>query len=147
MDAIGRSRVMRAALLAPLMVIPASLIQGLASWMWSMLFWKPEPGVAYVADPRHPLETLFWYSIYGVPGAYLAIAIGVPVYLVLRHYRAASWWLAVAFGIMAAILWGEFAFHWATSWAFVPLMAYYGSVVGLSFWLLLPKAGRSVVAA
>jgi len=120
-----------AVLLSALAIVPASLLQGVMSWLWAELF--TAAGTKSLV-PKPPLETVLVYSLYGVPGAIVGTAaVGLPIYLLLQRARVARAWIGLVLGVILATGYGAAL---GVQPAFWPWLAYYGSVVAISFWYL-----------
>lgn len=80
-----------------------------------------------------------------VVSALLALVVGYPLFLLLRHIRYVCWWSAVLVGGLAGTLYSGFI--WARH-SSIELLAFYsilGMVSGLTFWLVyrLAMAGAA----
>jgi len=113
-------RLIVASLVTPWIVVPVTGI--FAAWYYISWIGKslPDPGVTLMwPHPFKPWETVFLYSLYGVPTAYLSLLfIGLPCYFIARKLGLLSFTTAICVGIIACIpaaaLFGQYYNFWPT---------------------------------
>ncbi len=113
-------RLIIASLVTPWVVIPMTALYSLwylATWLGKPL---PDPSITLIwPHPFKPWESVFLYSLYGVPTAYVSlILIGLPCYLVAKKLNIFSFSVAIVAAVLACI----------------PAAAFFGS--NYNFWSL-----------
>ncbi len=94
-----------ASLETPWVVVPITVIYSLwylATWLDKPL---PDPGVRLIwPHPFKPWESIFLYSLYGIPTAYISLVlIGLPCYFVARKLNLFSFSAAILTAVLACI--------------------------------------------
>ena len=138
-------RLIIASLVTPWVVVPVTAVYSLwylATWLNKPL---PDPGVTLIwPHPFKPWESIFLYSVYGVPTAYASlILIGVPCYLVAKKFNLFSFSAAIVAAVLACI---PAAAFFGTSHRFWPMFGFlllFGVPLSVVFtWIMKDKAER-----
>jgi uncharacterized membrane protein YhaH (DUF805 family) len=128
-------RIEIAALTAPWSVIAVSVLWAVWHFFTSA---RSTPETVVFPDPDKPWQYVMLFSMYGVPTAYVSLAIFLPLYLMARRLHAASFPVVIALGILTCLpaAW----FFGRTEYAFTRTLLFlvpYGVAAALCFhWIV-----------
>ena len=133
-------RLILASLVTPWIVVP---VTGLfAAWYFISWIGKPlpDPGVTLIwPHPFKPWETVFLYSLYGVPTAYLSLLlIGLPCYFIARRLALLSFATAICAALLACVPAAAFFGRYYNFWSTYLFLLCFG--VPLSVTGVLPES-------
>ena len=128
-------RLIIASLVTPWVVVPITVLYSiwyLATWLDKPL---PEPGVRLIwPHPFKPWETIFLYSLYGVPTAYVSLAlIGLPCYFVARKLNLSSSSAAILTAVLACIHAAAFFGRSYNFWSMFGFLLLFGVPLSIVF--------------
>jgi len=129
-------RVVLAASVAPWVVVVVC-----AAWaLWEF----SNPGRTALQGMR-PWEFILLYSIYGIPTAYISLAVFLPMYYLARHFRIASYWNMLAAGLVTCV--PAALFYGRPYYVFVRTLLFllpFGAAVAVCFlWIVRRGAAAS----
>ena len=115
----------------------------LVSWLGKTL---PSPETTQLwPHPFKPWETILFYSIYGVPTAYIVlILIGLPCYLLARKFNLVSYKVAVFAAVIASIPAAVFYGSGSHFWQMLGFLLLFGIPISLVFIRLMKQTTKKV---
>ena len=139
-------RLITATLITPWAVIPVTALYSI----WYLITWLgkplPDPAVTLIwPHPFKPWESIFLYSMYGVPTAYVAlIFIGLPCYFFAKGVGYLSYTAAILTAVLACIpaaaLYGG-SDHF---WRIFGFLLFFGVPMAIIFTWILNRPNTSV---
>lgn len=136
-------RLIKASLITPWVVMPVAALYSL----WYLLSWigkpLPDPSVSLIwPHPFRPWESIFLYSLYGVPTAYLSLlAVGLPCYFIARKLNKLGYSTAIFAAVLACIPAAAFYGGAYSFWVVYRFLILFGVPLALAFtWMVKVKA-------
>ena len=132
-------RVEIAALAAPWTVVVVSSLWAIWYFVTSP---RSTPENLVFPDPDKPWEFVLLFSMYGVPTAYVSLAVFLPLYLLARRVKAASYPVVIGLGLLTSLpaAW----FYGRPDYVLVRTLVFlmpYGVVAALCFhWIVRRRA-------
>ena len=129
-----------AALTAPWTVI-------IVSSLWAIWYFftspRSSPENLVFPDPDKPWEFVFLFSMYGVPTAYLSLAVFLPLYLLAHRAKGASYPVVIGLGLLSCLpaAW----FYGRPDYVFVRTLVFlmpYGAVAAVYFLWIVRRRGN-----
>lgn len=138
-------RLIIATLITPWVVVPVTALYSLwylATWLGKSL---PDPSVTLLwPHPFKPWESIFLFSLYGVPTAYAALLlIGLPCYFFVKNINYLSYTAAIFTAVLACI--PAAAFYGRTShfWPIFGFLLFFGVPMAIIFAWILNKPNKT----
>ena len=124
---------MLAAITAPLAVVPITMV-------WAVWYYatspRSTPEMMVFPDPDAPWEFVAIFSMYGVPTAYVSLAVFLPLYFLTRRLTPASYPVVMALGLVTCFPAALFYGHGAFVRILIFLLPYGAAVAALFLWML-----------
>lgn len=136
-------RLIAASLITPWVVIPGTVLYSLWYLATSLGEPLPDPSITLIwPHPFKPWESIFLYSLYGVPTAYASLLlIGLPCYFVARKLNLLSFAAAILAAVLAcipaAVIFGRSGNFWSM---FVFLLLFGVPLAVVFTWIMKDKA-------
>ena len=136
-------RLIIASLVTPWVVVPVTILYSLGLLVAQRGKPLPPPDVTVLfPNPLKPWESIFLYSLYGVPTAYLSLLlIGIPCYLVARKFKLLSLTSAILVAILgcipAAVFFGRSYDFWSSFWPTYGFLLLFGIPMAVAFTLMM----------
>jgi hypothetical protein len=128
-----------ASLVTPWVVVPVTALYSLwylVSWLGKPL---PSPDVTLIfPHPFKPWESIFLYSLYGVPAAYVSLLlIGLPCYFVARRLNRLSFTTTMLAAILTCIPAAAFFGKGSNFWSMYGFLLLFGIPLSVAFTLTM----------
>ena len=131
-----------AALAAPWSVVVVSSLWAIWYFLTST---RSTPENLVFPDPDKPWEFVFLFSMYGVPTAYLSLAVFLPLYFLADRTKAASYPVVIGLGLLSSL--PAAGFYGRPDYVFLRTLGFlmpYGVVAALCFlWIVRRRANGS----
>lgn len=124
---------MLAAITAPLAVVPITVVW--AIWYYATST-RSTPERMVFPDPDAPWEFVAIVSLYGVPTAYVSLAIFLPLYFLTLRFTTASYLVVMTLGLVTCFPAALFYGHGGFMRILVFLLPYGTAVAALFLWML-----------
>lgn len=117
----------------------------LATWLGRPL---PDPSVTLVSPhPFKPWESIFLYSMYGIPTAYISLLlIGLPCYFVAKKLHLLSYAAAILAAVLACIPAAVFFGRSGSFWSMFVFLLLFGIPLALVFTWIMQKPAEQDAA-
>jgi hypothetical protein len=140
-------RLITACFITPWVVIPVTALYSL----WYLATWLGKPlldpsGTLIWPHPFKPWESIFLYSLYGIPTAYVSLLlIGLPCYFVARKLNLLSFVSAILAAVLACIPAAVIFGRSYNFWSMFVFLLLFGIPLAVVFtWIMKDKAEQDV---
>ncbi len=132
---------MLAAITAPLAVVPISVVR--AVWYFATSPRSTSEMMVF-PDPDAPWEFVALFSMYGVPTAYVSLAIFLPLYFLTRRITVVSYPVVMVLGLVTCFPASLFYGHGGLVRTLIFLLPYGAAVAALFLWMVRRRSNQSV---